>query len=51
MLDAGKPVAFGVLTVRNEKHAVVRSEPGPANKGAEAAAAVVETALVMRDLG
>jgi 6,7-dimethyl-8-ribityllumazine synthase len=50
MLDAGKPVAFGVLTVREEKQAVVRSEPGPANKGAEAAAAVVETALVLRNL-
>ena len=51
MLDTGKPVAFGVLTVRQEKHAIVRSEPGDGNKGAEAAAAVVETALLLRGLG
>ena len=51
MLDTGKPVAFGVLTVREEKHALVRSQPGPGNKGAEAAAAVVETALLLRSLG
>ena len=51
MLDTGKPVAFGVLTVRQEKHALVRSQAGPGNKGAEAAAAVVETALLLRDLG
>ncbi len=50
MLDTGKPVAFGVLTVRQEKHAMVRSEPGSGNKGAEAAAAVVETALLLRSL-
>lgn len=50
MLDTGKPVAFGVLTVRDEKHALARSEPGPGNKGAEAAAAVVETALLLRGL-
>lgn len=51
MLDSGKPVAFGILTVREEAHAVVRSQPGPGNKGAEAAAAAVETAILIRDLG
>lgn len=50
MLDTGKPVAFGVLTVRREEHALVRSRPGSGNKGAEAAAAVVETALLLRRL-
>ncbi len=50
MLDTGKPVAFGILTVREETHAVVRSQPGPGNKGAEAAAAAVETAILIRDL-
>lgn len=50
MLDTGKPVAFGVLTVRQEQHALVRSKPGSGNKGAEAAAAVVETALLLRSL-
>ena len=47
-LDSRKPVAFGILTVQEEKHAVARSAPGPGNKGAEAAAAAVETVLTMR---
>jgi len=51
MLQAGKPVGFGVLTVRQREHAVLRSKPGPGNKGAEAAAAVVETALLIREVG
>ena len=51
MLDAGKPVAFGILTVRQEEHAVSRSNPGPGNKGAEAAAAAVEAALLLRSIG
>ncbi|MDJ0924572.1 MAG: 6,7-dimethyl-8-ribityllumazine synthase [Acidimicrobiia bacterium] len=50
MLETGRPVAFGILTVRDEKQAVARSEPGPGNKGAEAAAAAVETALLMNAL-
>lgn len=44
----GVPVAFGVLTVREAAHAVERSLPGPANKGAEAAEAVVRAADAMR---
>ncbi len=51
MLDARRPVAFGILTVRDESHALSRSKPGPGNKGAEAAAAAVETALFVRDNG
>lgn len=51
MLDSGKPVAFGILTVRQEEQAVARSRPGPGNKGAEAAAAAVETAIMIRDFG
>ena len=51
MLETGKPIAFGILTVREEAHAVVRSQPGPGNKGAEAAASAVETAILIRDLG
>jgi 6,7-dimethyl-8-ribityllumazine synthase len=47
-LDVRKPIAFGILTVQEEEHAVVRAAPGPGNKGAEAAAAAVETVLVMR---
>lgn len=49
-LEAGKPVAFGILTVREREQAEVRSKPGPGNKGAEAAAAAVETALLLREL-
>jgi 6,7-dimethyl-8-ribityllumazine synthase len=51
MLDSSKPVAFGILTVRQEEQAVARSRPGPGNKGAEAAAAAVETAIMIRDIG
>jgi 6,7-dimethyl-8-ribityllumazine synthase len=47
-LDMRKPIAFGILTVQKEEHAVARAAPGPGNKGAEAAAAAVETVLVMR---
>ena len=50
-LDSRKPIAFGILTVQEEEHAVVRAAPGPGNKGAEAAAAAVETVLVMRRIG
>ena len=49
-LSTGVPVAFGVLTVRKESHALARSKPGPLNKGREAAAAAVETALLLRKL-
>jgi 6,7-dimethyl-8-ribityllumazine synthase len=48
MLDTGKPVAFGILTVRKEEHALERSRPGPGNKGAEAASAAVEAVLTSR---
>ncbi len=51
MLDTGKPVGFGILTVRESEHALVRSAPGSGNKGAETAAAVVEAALLLRRLG
>jgi 6,7-dimethyl-8-ribityllumazine synthase len=46
-LRTGRPVANAVLTVREYSHAVERSRPGPGNKGAEAADAVV---LVARRL-
>jgi 6,7-dimethyl-8-ribityllumazine synthase len=49
-LQSRKPIAFGVLTVQQEKHALTRSAPGPGNKGAEAAAAAVETVLLMRTI-
>src|SRR5205823_11928594 len=37
--DAQMPIGFGVLTVASEDQALVRSSPGPGNKGAEAARA------------
>jgi 6,7-dimethyl-8-ribityllumazine synthase len=46
--ETGVPVAFGVLTVRKEEHAVRRAGPGPDNKGAEAARAAVMTAIALR---
>jgi len=46
--ETGLPVAFGVLTVRQEEQARRRSAPGPDNKGAEAARAAVMTALALR---
>ncbi len=49
-LESRKPIAFGILTVQEEEHALVRSASGPGNKGAEAAAAAVETVLVMREI-
>jgi 6,7-dimethyl-8-ribityllumazine synthase len=45
-LDTGIPVVFGVLTTDNIEQTLVRSEPGPTNKGYESAL----TALEMVDL-
>jgi 6,7-dimethyl-8-ribityllumazine synthase len=47
-LETGIPVGFGVLTVREEAQARVRSGKGPDNKGAEAARAAVAMALVLK---
>jgi 6,7-dimethyl-8-ribityllumazine synthase len=44
MLDAGRPVAFGVLTCDTEAQAMARAGDGPDNKGYEAALVAVETA-------
>lgn len=51
-LDASKPVANGVLTTNDEKQALDRAGlPGSAeDKGAQAAAAALSTALTLRDL-
>ena len=49
-MNTGIPVAFGVLTVQKESHALARSKPGPHNKGREAASAAVETALLLKKL-
>jgi 6,7-dimethyl-8-ribityllumazine synthase len=47
-LATGIPVAFGVLTVTKQAHAVARSKRGPHNKGREAAAAAIDTAFLIR---
>jgi len=49
-LRYGKPVAFGVLTVNNDAQAIERAQPGPANKGYEAAAAVLDMIRLIRAL-
>lgn len=49
-LDTGVPVAFGILTVRDVEHARSRSEPGPENKGREAAIAAVMAARALKAL-
>jgi 6,7-dimethyl-8-ribityllumazine synthase len=50
MLDTGVPVTFGILTTRSAEHAMARAQPGPDNKGAEAAEAAVQAALALREL-
>lgn len=49
-LDTGVPVTNAVLTVHDYPQALDRSEPGPGNKGAEAARAAVDMALRLRGL-
>ncbi len=51
-LDASTPVANGVLTVNTEEQAIDRAGlPGSGeDKGAQAAAAALATALLLRDL-
>jgi 6,7-dimethyl-8-ribityllumazine synthase len=46
-LDSGVPISFGILTTRDVEAAVNRSEPGPGNKGREAALAAVLTAQAL----
>lgn len=48
--DTGIPVTNGVLAVHDVSHAVERSQPGPNNKGDEAATAAVEMALTLASL-
>jgi 6,7-dimethyl-8-ribityllumazine synthase len=46
-LDSIKPVTNAVLAAHTLEQALDRSEPGPGNKGAEAAAAAVAAALMI----
>jgi 6,7-dimethyl-8-ribityllumazine synthase len=47
---SGVPVTFGVLTTNSAEEALERTEPGPSNKGWEAAAAAVEMATLLAAL-
>lgn len=49
-LDAGTPVAFGVLTVDDETQARERAGGSHGNKGAEAAEALLETLMALEPL-
>jgi 6,7-dimethyl-8-ribityllumazine synthase len=51
-IDTGKPVGFGVLTLEDEEQGIDRAGlPGShEDKGAEAAAAAIETALVLAEV-
>jgi 6,7-dimethyl-8-ribityllumazine synthase len=44
------PMAFGVLTTNSAEEALERAQPGPANKGWEAAQAAVEMATLLAAL-
>ena len=48
-LDTGVPIAFGVLTTEDRDQALARSGPKN-NKGAEAAAAAIEMANLLRTI-
>jgi 6,7-dimethyl-8-ribityllumazine synthase len=43
----GVPMAFGVLTTNSAEEALERAQPGPANKGWEAAMSTVEMATLL----
>jgi 6,7-dimethyl-8-ribityllumazine synthase len=47
-LETDTPVGFGLLTTNTLEQALERSAPGPANKGREAAAAVVELCWTLK---
>lgn len=46
----GIPMAFGVLTTNSAEEALERAQPGPTNKGWEAAMATVEMATLLARL-
>lgn len=49
-LMSGRPVIFGVLTTDTVEQAMERSEPGPYNRGAEAAKSAIEMATLIAKL-
>jgi 6,7-dimethyl-8-ribityllumazine synthase len=50
-LSSEVPIAFGVLTTYTDEQALIRSRPGPENKGREAALACLEAAEVLARIG
>ncbi|MGH9895910.1 MAG: 6,7-dimethyl-8-ribityllumazine synthase, partial [bacterium] len=46
-LQAGRPIGNAVLAAHDLEQALARSDAGPANKGAEAAAALVDLVCKM----
>ena len=48
--DSGVPITFGVLTTNTVEEALARAAPGPANKGFEAAAAVLDMADLLESM-
>jgi 6,7-dimethyl-8-ribityllumazine synthase len=46
--EADVPIVFGVLTTDNGAQAIARSEPGPRNKGREAARSALEMIALFR---
>lgn len=48
--QTGVPIGFGLLTTQSADEALARAGDGPANKGREAAAAVVEMVALYRRL-
>jgi 6,7-dimethyl-8-ribityllumazine synthase len=49
-LATAVPVTFGVLTTTTEAQAIERSQPGPGNKGREAALAAIDMVELFRAL-
>jgi 6,7-dimethyl-8-ribityllumazine synthase len=49
--STGVPMSFGVLTVNAVEEAIERAQPGPSNKGREAAEAAVEMARLFAAIG
>jgi 6,7-dimethyl-8-ribityllumazine synthase len=47
----GVPIAFGVLTTNSAEEALERAQPGPTNKGYEAAQAGIEMATLLARFG
>lgn len=49
--STGVPMSFGVLTTNSVEEALERVQPGPSNKGREAAEAALDMARLFADIG